>query len=136
MAKHPHKLILLQKKTWRCTLEGCSFFVHIGLAHVLVGKQAICWQCNDEFKIDYKSLNDEMPICYDCKMGSKEGMSISERENLIEAKIALARAGVKLVKDLDPGKRRMLENIQGIDFSVLENEQNEPDQIEVIEENE
>jgi hypothetical protein len=35
MAKHPHRVILLNKKTWRCTLEGCNFFVHVGLAHVL-----------------------------------------------------------------------------------------------------
>ena len=132
MAKHPHKLILLQKKTWRCTLEGCSFFVHIGLAHVLVGKQSICWQCNEEFKLDYKSLQDEMPICYDCKMGAKGGLAIDARENFINARIELARAGVKSVKDLDPGKRRMLEAIKGIDFSVLEAEE-EKDQIEVIE---
>lgn len=132
MAKHPHKLILLQKKTWRCTLEGCSFFVHIGLAHVLVGKQSICWQCNEEFKLDYKSLQDEMPTCYECKVGTKGGMNIDARENLINARIELAKAGVTSVKDLDPGKRRLIETVKGIDFSVLE----EKDEIEVIGENE
>ncbi len=57
-----------------------------------------------------------------------------------EAKIALAKAGVKSVKDLDPGRRRMIETTMGVDFSVLDDLEKElekeqgKDEVEVIEE--
>jgi hypothetical protein len=70
MAKHPHRVILINKKTWRCTLPGCAFFVHLGLAHVLIGKQAICWECGDEFTLDEQAMKDEMPKCTECRFGS------------------------------------------------------------------
>jgi hypothetical protein len=126
MAKHPHKLILLDKKTWRCVLEGCNFFVHRGLEHVLIGKVLICWNCNEQFTADPMSLKDEMPTCNGCKAGER-GTTLQEREDYINAKLELAKAGVKSVKDLDPDKRRLLEAAKGVKFSVLE------DQIEVIE---
>jgi hypothetical protein len=67
MAKHPHRLILLNKKTWKCTLDGCNFFVHLGLAHVLLGKTAICWECSEQFTVDEYALRDDMPKCFDCR---------------------------------------------------------------------
>lgn len=70
MAKHPHRLMLINKKTWKCTLEGCAFFVHTGLAHILEGKTAVCWECGENFTVDARSLRDEMPKCIDCRLGS------------------------------------------------------------------
>lgn len=67
MAKHPHKLILLNKKTWKCAVQGCSFFVHLGLAHILVGKIGICWGCGEQFMIDEYALREEQPRCIDCR---------------------------------------------------------------------
>lgn len=67
MAKHPHKLLLINNKTWKCILEGCNFFVHIGLAHVLPGKQAICWNCDEQFMLDTIALRDDKPVCADCR---------------------------------------------------------------------
>ena len=67
MAKHPHKLFLKDNKTWKCALDGCSFFVHLGLAHILEGKSAECWDCNDSFIISESSLKEPKPRCNDCK---------------------------------------------------------------------
>jgi len=69
MAKHPHLLILMNKKTWKCALEGCGFFVHLGLAHILIGKTAICWDCQEKFMVSEESLKEEKPRCYECKTG-------------------------------------------------------------------
>jgi hypothetical protein len=69
MAKHPHQLLLVDKKTWKCIRENCSFFVHLGLAHILIGKAAICWNCEGVFTIAQWSLNDEKPICDECRSG-------------------------------------------------------------------
>ena len=68
MAKHPHRLLLQQQRTWKCTLPGCTFFVHVGLAHILIGKQAVCWECGETFTLDEEALKDEMPKCFDCRM--------------------------------------------------------------------
>ncbi len=67
MAKHPHRLLFINGKTWKCTLPGCSFFVHQGLAHLLLGKQAICWECGEQFTVDARSLEDEQPKCDMCR---------------------------------------------------------------------
>lgn len=68
MAKHPHKLLLVGKKTWKCQIEGCAFFVHLGLAHILVNKRAVCWNCEEVFSVDEDSLKDEKPKCMDCRL--------------------------------------------------------------------
>ncbi len=67
MAKHPHRLIYIDKKLWRCTLAGCSFFVHTGLAYVLPGKQAMCWDCDETFILGEAALKDDMPKCPRCR---------------------------------------------------------------------
>lgn len=67
MSKHPHRLLLVDKKTWRCTLPGCRFFVHLGLAHLLVGRTVICWECGEQFQFDENSLKEDMPTCFECK---------------------------------------------------------------------
>jgi hypothetical protein len=70
MAKHPHQLLLVNKKTWKCVKDGCAFFVHLGLAHVLVGKQGICWDCGGIFTVNEISLQDDKPICDECRIGT------------------------------------------------------------------
>jgi len=70
MAKHPHRLMLVNSKTWKCTLPGCSFFVHLGLQYVLEGKNAVCWECGEVFTVDARSLKDDMPKCVDCRLGT------------------------------------------------------------------
>lgn len=68
MAKHPHRLILINKKTWKCVLDGCNFFVHLGLAHVLLGKSHSCWECGEVHTLDEYALKDEMPKCTECRL--------------------------------------------------------------------
>jgi hypothetical protein len=126
MTKHPHRLILQERKTWRCTLEGCSFFVHLGLAHVLIGKTAICWDCGESYTIDPDALKEDMPKCVDCRSGQDQA-SLNELAKLIERKLALARAGVKDEKELTPMQRNTMRAL-----GVLPKE----DEIEVIPEDE
>ena len=83
MAKHPHKLILMSKKTWKCALTGCSFFVHLGLAHVLIGKAAICWDCESPFEVSETSLTEDKPRCNECRTG----MSEEELSQFIDTKM-------------------------------------------------
>ena len=75
MAKHPHRLILLNSKTWRCTLPGCNFFVHLGLAHVLLGKTAICWDCGEQYTVDERALKFDTPKCATCRGEVYAGMT-------------------------------------------------------------
>lgn len=70
MAKHPHKLMLIDNRTWRCMLEGCTFFVHLGLAHVIVGKRIVCWTCEETFLVEKElSTRESRPTCNMCRAG-------------------------------------------------------------------
>lgn len=69
MAKHPHRLMLLNKKTWKCTIPGCGFFVHLGLQHLLLGRTAQCHNCDDLYSVDERALRDDMPVCIECRSG-------------------------------------------------------------------
>jgi hypothetical protein len=75
MAKHPHKLILINNKTWKCALEGCSFFVHLGLQHLLIGKHATCWDCEELFSVSEISLLEPKPRCNECRGISNDAIS-------------------------------------------------------------
>jgi len=139
MAKHPHRLMLHQKKTWRCMLPGCRYFIHSGLEFTLAGQTSICWECGGEFVLDEGSIKDarsgdDMPVCYDCKNRRAGGPSADDVDDLINAQTALARAGVQYVRELSPNKRKNLE-MMGINFSVLEQYENNQveDQVEVFE---
>ncbi len=100
-------------------LDGCNFFVHQGLSHVLIGKPTICWSCDEEFTFSYSSLKEDSPKCDACRARSKD-FSLNAIDNYIKAEEILKRAGLKSVKELSPERRRMLENMHGIDFSVLD----------------
>jgi hypothetical protein len=99
----------MNKKTWKCTLPGCAFFVHLGLAHVLEGKQGVCWQCGEQFTLTETALRDEMPKCDDCRTRTQGMPSLDELNDIIEQKIALAKQGVQSVDELTPQKRRSME---------------------------
>lgn len=86
MAKHPHRLVLLDKKTWRCTIPGCAFFVHLGLAHVIVGKTGICWECGEQYTIDEDALKSELPKCIDCRSRLAGEPTPDEIEKLLKEK--------------------------------------------------
>ena len=75
MAKHPHRLMLIDRKTWKCTLPGCAFFVHLGLAHLLQGKTAQCNSCDELFTVDERALKDDAPVCLACRAQAEGGHS-------------------------------------------------------------
>lgn len=117
MAKHPHRLLLNQKKTWRCTLPGCRYFIHIGLAHILPGQQSICWECGSEFELDDEALSDEegMPKCASCRHKLAGGPPLEFITNQINVKMALVKYGYTSTKQLTPQQRSTLVNIMGLD---------------------
>jgi hypothetical protein len=84
MAKHAHKLILLNHKTWKCLLPGCNFFVHLGLAHVLIGKQSICWNCEEPFQLAEWSLKEDKPRCDECRGISSDAIAQLLKDKGIE----------------------------------------------------
>lgn len=131
MAKHIHRIQLNNGKTWRCTLDECNYFIHIGLAHILPGRLSKCWECGENFKLNTRALSMDQPICDDCDARSEGRMTNDEIEAAINLKLTLAKAGVKSVEELPESKRRMLTN-----FGILPKEvQKEypPDEIDVIE---
>ena len=68
--KHAHKFLRVPAKktrTWTCT--ECSWFVHEGLAHVLIGKEGVCWGCEDVFTITEAALDEDKPRCDNCRVG-------------------------------------------------------------------
>lgn len=135
MAKHPHRLILMHNKTWKCTLQGCSFFVHRGLEYVLIGKTAVCWECGDNFTLDEHALEDEMPKCIDCRNEAAGLPSGDVLGDYIQTKLALAKAGVKSIDELSLSQIKSMQNL-GIlpkNLPKLEPVVEEKDEIEVIE---
>lgn len=111
MAKHPHRLMLNENKTWRCTLPNCRYFIHRGLAHVLPGQASICWECGEVFVLDERALQDDQPICDSCNMKRQGKPSLGDINEYIEQKMALAKMGVQSIDELTPAKRRMLESL-------------------------
>ena len=72
MAKHPHRFALIRKKTWKCTIPGCSYFVHAGLVHLLDGKIALCPDCDENYSVDERALryaesHDGVVRCLECR---------------------------------------------------------------------
>ena len=82
MAKHAHRLILIENKVWKCTLNNCSFFVYIGQQWVIEGKHVECWKCNETFVMSKRALKDEMPICDECR-NPFAGTEITDVDDLI-----------------------------------------------------
>ena len=75
MAKHAHKIALIENKVWRCTLPNCSWFVYTGQQWIIENKHIECWKCGESFMAAKHSLRDEMPICDECRIplvGKKE----------------------------------------------------------------
>ena len=107
--KHPHRLMLEHKKTWRCTLPGCTFFVHLGLAHILPGKSGVCWNCGEIFTIDEVALRDDLPFCEDCRANRAGELTIAQKSTLVEVREALAKQGVESEDELTPLQKSMLE---------------------------
>lgn len=100
MAKHPHKLLLIEGRTWRCVLDGCAFFVHLGLAHVITGKRIICWNCEDTFQVlSELSTKEPRPICPICKGEAFHIPTQLDIDELIKQKIAARKKAEEDTED-------------------------------------
>ena len=108
-SKHPHKPYLFNRKTWKCALSGCGWFVHLGLQHLMINKVAVCWNCEEHYTIDEQALKREKPICIDCRIiQSSEPESIVPESVQAEEKPARTleqqKAYDKLIKELRGGR--------------------------------
>lgn len=78
--KHTHKFVKEPAKrtsTWRCVY--CSWFVHDGLSHVLLSKDAECWDCGETFRLTEPAISEAKPRCDKCRIGvSFDTISIDE----------------------------------------------------------
>jgi hypothetical protein len=119
--------MLMNKKTWRCTLEGCAFFVHLGLAHVLEGKSAVCWTCGEVFTVTAQALKDEMPNCDDCRHRKSGEMTLDEKTAFIEQQLILKKSGVKSVEELPEVKRKTMQAFGLGLFVPTKKEEHAPD---------
>lgn len=122
MAKHAHRLLLNQKKTWRCTLPGCRYFIHVGLAHILPGMQSICWQCGEEFTLSEEALEDEQPLCIECKNKQRGGPSraqVDEMVQIMEVRAYMKSHGLTRASELSGVQKSML-RMRGIPDSIIE----------------
>lgn len=99
MAKHPHKLMLHNRKTWRCMLDGCTFFVHRGLESILIGRMIECWGCTEIFIADEYALKEEMPRCNVCRE-IKPKLHEIEEETTEPIKLEIDEAKMKIYREL------------------------------------
>lgn len=135
MAKHPHRLMLVQNKTWRCTLPGCSWFVHRGLEYTLPGKQAQCWGCGENFTVDDEALRDEMPKCANCRTGAEEGgLSQQQQNEVINLSLAIKKSGANNISEVSQNKLNTWIAMGVVTKWAIEYMRNmTEDQVEVIE---
>jgi len=71
MAKHVHQFLRIPAKkthTWTCV--NCSWFVHDGLSHILLTKDAVCWGCGDTFRLSELAIAEDKPRCDECRGGA------------------------------------------------------------------
>jgi len=71
--RHIHKFMRVSvtarnnRFAWKCALPDCSFFVYEKQKEHVEGKEAICWQCGDTFRIDINAMEEELPRCIQCR---------------------------------------------------------------------
>ena len=69
--KHAHRFMRVPaKKTTTWTCADCSWFVHDGLSHILLTKDAECWSCGDTFRLTEAALQEDKPRCDACRAGA------------------------------------------------------------------
>jgi hypothetical protein len=123
MAKHPHRLMLRDKKTWCCMLPGCSYFIHRGLEHTLPGKTIICWECAEQFMCDEGTIKDalldDMPKCAMCRARAR-GADIDnigkwlEEKGLADRPVGLAAFGAVSPKRFELVKAEEVDQVEVI----------------------
>lgn len=90
MAKrHVHKFVCVSNvfyhsRIWKCAFPECVWFVHLGLAHVMLGKLSFCWQCDEPFVMTEDHLTQERPICTKCA-NPMDTSAVQEKINELQA---------------------------------------------------
>lgn len=80
----PHKYIKVTFKStgkmlFRCGIPGCTHNVHEG---IILGRNCLCWRCNDTFTITAKNLKTKYFHCVGC---TKTKIKTDISENLDSA---------------------------------------------------
>lgn len=73
ISRHIHKYMqtqLTHVTVWRCA--NCNHWMPPYLNGLMEGRKSICWGCGLTFQLDSESLQDEMPTCYACRVGTIE----------------------------------------------------------------
>lgn len=134
MAKHAHRIILVDKRLWRCTLPGCSWFVYTGQQQIIMGRSVVCWECGSTFQISEEELKRaykyDMPKCDQCHKGKDRNLEIPDSDRLerhIRTRTELIKAGVRSTKELSVYRRSIIESMIGME--LLDEIELEPDEI-------
>lgn len=61
-----HKVSMNGVKVWACALGNCTHYMPKHMENMVSGKTAICWQCESEFTLDSRNMQEDMPRCYGC----------------------------------------------------------------------
>lgn len=57
---------------YACALPTCTHYMPKHLEVTLLGKQAICWFCENKFILDERALRMEKPVCLQCALGESK----------------------------------------------------------------
>ncbi len=72
--RHPHKyrrVDLEYAKVFSCALPECTHYMPKHMEKTLLGKQAVCWGCDEIFILDSDALKLDEPKCVTCRTGIK-----------------------------------------------------------------
>lgn len=71
--KHIHKFIRVNGKhvkIFKCAFPDCNFILNSGQFEILLGRYGLCNSCNEKFIMTEDSLNEDLPLCINCKFKS------------------------------------------------------------------
>jgi hypothetical protein len=81
----PHKYIKARftksrSIIFKCGLQGCTHFIYEPL---IIGRESVCWVCNEIFEVIRKSIRNKKLHCEDCTRGKKSLLSKKELDLLM-----------------------------------------------------
>jgi hypothetical protein len=84
--RHVHKYYRADDGLWYCALETCTHYMPLNVAHQIVNKMSVCWNCGETFALDILLMRERKPVCDDCSARTTGGPTRNQIADWIEAK--------------------------------------------------